>query len=139
MLRHKGHQPEQVFADCKNESERQVALAKIVEPHGFCVACMLHCHEGHDVHELYSKLDFRCDCGNSKMPLSCQIDGSYVPIATAATSGAGSKSKGGTAAHVATASEIPITETDAGKDHVNRDNLYNMTFFDIYCICKQPH
>lgn len=51
----------------------------MVKPHGFCLACMLHCHEGHDVHELYNKLDFRCDCGNDRMPLSCHLDGSLSP------------------------------------------------------------
>jgi E3 ubiquitin-protein ligase UBR7 len=34
---------------------------------------MLMCHEGHEVDELYSKLDFRCDCGNSKFPRSCEL------------------------------------------------------------------
>jgi len=35
---------------------------------------MLHCHEGHDIYELYGKVDFRCDCGNSRMPFSCKLD-----------------------------------------------------------------
>lgn len=50
---------------------------------GFCLACSLRCHEGHDVIELYTKRyvgekegvdfmvlffsNFRCDCGNSKI------------------------------------------------------------------------
>ena len=34
---------------------------------------MLECHDGHDVNELYSKLDFRCDCGNSKLPNQCSL------------------------------------------------------------------
>lgn len=76
MLQVKGLNPEVVLKDCPSGTKRQTELAKHVEPHGFCVACMLHCHEGHDVHELYSKLDFKCDCGNSKMPMACQIDGS---------------------------------------------------------------
>jgi hypothetical protein len=41
-------------------------------PHGFCVGCMLKCHEGHLVYELYTKADFRCDCGTNRMPESCQ-------------------------------------------------------------------
>ena len=48
-------------------------LVRYLKPHGFCIGCMYHCHEGHDVIELYSKLDFRCDCGNGRMPLACKL------------------------------------------------------------------
>ncbi|GFY70163.1 putative E3 ubiquitin-protein ligase UBR7 [Trichonephila inaurata madagascariensis] len=33
---------------------------------GVCLACCYACHDGHDVVELYTKRNFRCDCGNSK-------------------------------------------------------------------------
>lgn len=33
---------------------------------GFCTACSLTCHDGHDVVELWTRRHFRCDCGNSK-------------------------------------------------------------------------
>lgn len=33
---------------------------------GVCLACSLHCHENHDLIELYTKRNFRCDCGNPK-------------------------------------------------------------------------
>ena len=36
------------------------------EPAGMCLACSLHCHDGHQLYELYTKRDFRCDCGNSR-------------------------------------------------------------------------
>ncbi|XP_034250247.1 putative E3 ubiquitin-protein ligase UBR7 [Thrips palmi] len=32
---------------------------------GVCLACSYSCHEGHDLVELYTKRNFRCDCGNS--------------------------------------------------------------------------
>ncbi|XP_065070037.1 putative E3 ubiquitin-protein ligase UBR7 [Rhopilema esculentum] len=34
-------------------------------PAGICFACSLHCHDGHNLVELYTKRNFRCDCGNS--------------------------------------------------------------------------
>lgn len=37
-----------------------------LKPTGVCLACSYHCHEGHDLVELYTKRFFRCDCGNSK-------------------------------------------------------------------------
>jgi len=33
---------------------------------GVCLACSYACHEGHDLYEIYTKRDFRCDCGNEK-------------------------------------------------------------------------
>ncbi|XP_042233106.1 putative E3 ubiquitin-protein ligase UBR7 isoform X2 [Homarus americanus] len=35
---------------------------------GVCLACSYHCHEDHELIELYTKRNFRCDCGNSKFP-----------------------------------------------------------------------
>lgn len=37
-------------------------------PAGICLACSYACHEGHDLYELYTKRNFRCDCGNSRFP-----------------------------------------------------------------------
>lgn len=36
------------------------------KPAGVCLACSYHCHEGHELIELYTKRLFRCDCGNTK-------------------------------------------------------------------------
>lgn len=36
------------------------------EPAGVCLACSLACHDGHVIYELYTKRNFRCDCGNKK-------------------------------------------------------------------------
>uniref|UniRef100_A0A7M6DQJ0 UBR-type domain-containing protein n=2 Tax=Clytia hemisphaerica TaxID=252671 RepID=A0A7M6DQJ0_9CNID len=33
---------------------------------GLCYACSLDCHHEHDLVELYTKRNFKCDCGNSK-------------------------------------------------------------------------
>nr|CAG4647983.1 EOG090X07TK [Moina brachiata] len=35
---------------------------------GICLACSYHCHDGHELVELYTKRNFCCDCGNSKFP-----------------------------------------------------------------------
>ncbi|XP_077096319.1 putative E3 ubiquitin-protein ligase UBR7 [Siphateles boraxobius] len=37
-----------------------------MDPAGVCLACANACHDGHDVCELYTKRNFRCDCGNEK-------------------------------------------------------------------------
>ncbi|WOH12284.1 hypothetical protein DCAR_0831786 [Daucus carota subsp. sativus] len=41
---------------------------------GVCTACSFSCHDGHDVVELWTKRNFRCDCGNSKFGVGfCKI------------------------------------------------------------------
>ena len=39
-------------------------------PAGICLACSYACHNDHTLVELYTKRQFRCDCGNSKFPKS---------------------------------------------------------------------
>uniref|UniRef100_A0A3P8V6B2 Ubiquitin protein ligase E3 component n-recognin 7 n=1 Tax=Cynoglossus semilaevis TaxID=244447 RepID=A0A3P8V6B2_CYNSE len=44
------------------------------EAAGVCLACSYKCHEGHDLFELYTKRNFRCDCGNTKFKdLQCKL------------------------------------------------------------------
>uniref|UniRef100_A0A7N8WT32 Putative E3 ubiquitin-protein ligase UBR7 n=1 Tax=Mastacembelus armatus TaxID=205130 RepID=A0A7N8WT32_9TELE len=44
------------------------------EAAGVCLACSYKCHEGHDLFELYTKRNFRCDCGNTKFAeLQCKL------------------------------------------------------------------
>ncbi|XWS48799.1 hypothetical protein CRYUN_Cryun13aG0107700 [Craigia yunnanensis] len=41
---------------------------------GICTASCLSCHDGHEVLELWTKRNFRCDCGNSKFgEFSCKL------------------------------------------------------------------
>ncbi|XP_078001255.1 putative E3 ubiquitin-protein ligase UBR7 [Glandiceps talaboti] len=45
-----------------------------MQPAGICLACSYDCHEGHDLVEMYTKRNFRCDCGNSRFPnLICKF------------------------------------------------------------------
>ncbi|CAL4176471.1 unnamed protein product, partial [Meganyctiphanes norvegica] len=45
-----------------------------------CLGCSYHCHEEHELVELYTKRYFRCDCGNSKYPNnSCKLNKSKLP------------------------------------------------------------
>ncbi|GAB1602899.1 putative E3 ubiquitin-protein ligase UBR7 [Argonauta hians] len=43
------------------------------QPAGICLACSYECHEGHELFELYTKRNFRCDCGNKKFPNRCKL------------------------------------------------------------------
>ncbi|CAK1540814.1 unnamed protein product [Leptosia nina] len=43
--------------DAKEDPSKRAAI---------CLACSLKCHEDHELVELYTKRNFRCDCGNPK-------------------------------------------------------------------------
>lgn len=54
----KGYMRQALYA-CKTCCSSKVQAA-------VCLACSFHCHEGHELVELYTKRHFRCDCGNTK-------------------------------------------------------------------------
>ncbi|KAE9416184.1 hypothetical protein Angca_007736, partial [Angiostrongylus cantonensis] len=63
-----GYKPRQaVFACLTCAGEPQVNGA------GICLGCSVHCHDGHNIIELYTKRRFRCDCGNSKFERKCTL------------------------------------------------------------------
>lgn len=42
---------------------------------GICLACSYKCHDRHEFIELYTKRNFRCDCGTSKiLAIRCKLD-----------------------------------------------------------------
>lgn len=42
---------------------------------GVCLACSYKCHDGHELVELYTKRNFRCDCGTSKiLAIRCKLE-----------------------------------------------------------------
>lgn len=49
---------------------------------GMCLACSLNCHENHEVIELYTKRNFRCDCGNPKFNHPCQFTADKTELNT---------------------------------------------------------
>ncbi|XP_078591609.1 putative E3 ubiquitin-protein ligase UBR7 [Branchiostoma floridae x Branchiostoma japonicum] len=56
---------------------------EVMDPAGICLACSYECHEGHELYELYTKRNFKCDCGNSKFPENkCKLDPSKAPVNT---------------------------------------------------------
>jgi E3 ubiquitin-protein ligase UBR7 len=56
----KGYVPRQALYSCATCSTDPNNMAAI------CLACSLECHDNHEVIELYTKRNYRCDCGNSK-------------------------------------------------------------------------
>lgn len=67
-----GYVPRQALYACMTCSKDQNA--------GVCLACSYHCHEGHELVELYTKRNFRCDCGNSLFTRPCNLQSEKDPI-----------------------------------------------------------
>lgn len=44
------------------------------EEAGVCLACSLVCHKDCQLVELYTKRNFRCDCGNEKFKTGCELE-----------------------------------------------------------------
>ncbi|RNA26441.1 E3 ubiquitin- ligase UBR7 [Brachionus plicatilis] len=56
-------------------------LTKEKKLHGICLACSYECHQNHELVELYTKRNFRCDCGNSKFSaFQCKLEAQKDPV-----------------------------------------------------------
>lgn len=63
-----GYLDRQALYSCKTCVVKDGQLA------GVCLACSLDCHNGHELFELYTKRNFRCDCGNGKFEnFTCKL------------------------------------------------------------------
>jgi len=63
-----GYLPRQPVYACTTCSEPESGC-----PSGLCLACSYHCHEGHNLVELYTKRHFKCDCGTEKFGRVCKL------------------------------------------------------------------
>lgn len=69
LLSHQGYVPRQALYSCATCFEETGKVSAI------CLACSLECHDNHDLYELYTKRNYRCDCGNSnfKSGFECKL------------------------------------------------------------------
>jgi len=77
---------------------------------GICLACSYHCHDGHDLVELYTKRNFRCDCGNTKFNGGGEGD-----------------------------NQNSCCKLLPGRNRENADNVYNQNYDGVYCTCGRPY
>lgn len=77
---------------------------------GICLACSYYCHENHELVELYTKRNFRCDCPTKRM---ARDDGNQ---------------------------NICRLNADLHKPaEANDNNSYNQNFQGLYCNCHRPY
>lgn len=83
---------------------------------GICLACSYQCHEHHELIELYTKRNFRCDCPTER------LGGKKCTFVTENES----------------TSATGTIETSMKLDK-NHENEYNQNFSGLYCTCKRPY
>ena len=58
----------QTLFACLTCSPPPASAAQVYTPAGICYACSIACHGDHDLVELFSRRNFVCDCGTTRMP-----------------------------------------------------------------------
>lgn len=102
------------------------------EPIGVCYSCSIQCHSSHDIVELFSKREFACDCGTtkvSKIPLNAcklRVRDHLDPVQRPRTGSTASNS-----------SQTKL-EFDA-EDIPSLSNSYNHNYHGLFCSCKKPY
>ncbi|KAJ2827103.1 hypothetical protein FBU31_003262 [Coemansia sp. 'formosensis'] len=79
------------------------------DPAGMCYSCSIECHAGHEVIELFTKRQFRCDCGTKRLLLSSE-QGACCRLKSARPMLANLE---------------------------NANNVYNHNFWGMYCTCDK--
>lgn len=94
-------------------------------PNGICYSCSIQCHADHDLVELFTKRDFCCDCGTTRIPQNgcCRLR--YAP-------------KGPDGPENFIRRESVLKEIPA-EDIPCYTNEYNANFEGKFCSCKRVY
>lgn len=85
-----------------------------------CLACSVECHDGHQIEEIYTKRNFRCDCGTPRP----------IPLVTTEQKSTSTARSAGTPTQCRL---CPEKESNEGR------NMYSQNFFGRYCVCHRPY
>ncbi|ODV84692.1 hypothetical protein CANARDRAFT_176535 [[Candida] arabinofermentans NRRL YB-2248] len=95
---------------------------------GVCYACSIQCHTRHNIVELFTKRDFTCDCGTTKMKSNgCCTLRSTLPSQDPPNKLIDLKKKKNMASE------------DQILDIPSSSNVYNDNYRNLFCDCKQPY
>lgn len=119
---------------------------------GVCYSCSIQCHTDHELVELFSKRNFTCDCGTTRMTDPCCLRNRIPTPKDVAESSADLSPS--------LRSSIPVLRTGISminvhpvslllSGHVNRgakaddipssSNVYSQNFNSLFCSCLQPY
>lgn len=122
---------------------------------GVCYLCLIQCHSTHELVELFSKRDFSCDCGTSRMhqgsscalraKLARELSMTATESSTTGVLDDSSSTEGpaklprlrtGSISESLTFSSIDLPKAD---DIPSLDNKYNQNFEGRFCSCKMVY
>ncbi|KAJ2093494.1 hypothetical protein IW138_000345 [Coemansia sp. RSA 986] len=95
---------------CSSASVKVSSDKKETPPAGMCYSCSIECHSGHDIVELFTKRNFRCDCGTRRLLPRTRT---HSPCCS-----------------------LKGTRTALAKLE-NTENAYNHNFWGFYCRCNK--
>ncbi|ODV93070.1 hypothetical protein PACTADRAFT_19070 [Pachysolen tannophilus NRRL Y-2460] len=104
---------------------------------GICYSCSIQCHSSHELVELFSKRDFTCDCGTTRMKYNggCRLRNrpstrrsSFASQSLLDLNGNGNNNGNGNSTNLPAADDIPSSS-----------NCYNQNFKGFFCSCEKPY
>lgn len=104
------------------------------EPIGVCYSCSIQCHSTHEIVELFSKREFACDCGTTKVS---RIPNNACKLRVRDTNHQEPLQRPRTGSTASTSSQTKL-EFDA-EDIPSLTNSYNHNYQGLFCSCKKPY
>ncbi|WPK24629.1 hypothetical protein PUMCH_001909 [Australozyma saopauloensis] len=103
---------------------------------GVCYLCLIQCHSTHELVELFSKRNFVCDCGTTRMGngLACSLRygklDTSVPRVSRMRTGSGLQPE---------SFHFPKVDLPKAEDIPSLENLYNQNYKGLFCSCSTKY
>lgn len=134
----KGELRQPVFAclDCSKASN---------QPVGVCYSCSIQCHLTHEIVELFTKRNFVCDCGTTRMEGvrngSCKL---RLRPKTSENEPTTFKPRSGSVSSLSSRPRLGSSLSLSGielppEDIPSLSNNYNQNFKGVFCNCHKPY
>ncbi|GMM33712.1 hypothetical protein DASC09_010370 [Saccharomycopsis crataegensis] len=117
------------------------------EMNGICYSCSIQCHHDHELVELFTKRNFACDCGTTRIPTNGCCKLRYAPLQkpTNRTSDNDNAAAAGSVVDL-TAITAPRRSTlkevwkeIAPDDIASTSNVYSQNFEGLFCSCGKQY
>lgn len=103
---------------------------------GICYSCSIQCHSTHDVVELFSKRDFACDCGTTRM---AKTQKGSCKLRQRKGNDACSRMRTGSSSIDAERYDARSSVSCDADDIPSTSNTYNQNFKGLFCCCNRPY
>lgn len=129
----KGELRQPVFAclDCSKKSGQDV---------GVCYSCSIQCHLSHEIVELFTKRNFVCDCGTTRM-LNVDNGACKLRLKSKAEETSFRPRTGSVSGPIRrTSSSLSLSGLDLLPEDIPASaNNYNHNFKGLFCSCNKPY